>query len=281
MRNLVLGASVLLVGACGPSERPDGSGQPDAGQQQQGDGGQQFPTSRVYAHSGSKLYQVNTQNFAAVEIGTMSGLGTQSLTDIAIDKGDKMVGITLDKLYELDPATGSATLINDLSAGAQNFTSLSYVPMDLNNAASPDILVSANSFGEIYQIDSFAGTATLLGDMGEYQTKQIGSSGDLIGVRGFGIYATVNVGTDTTAQDYLARIDPQTWSATIVGSGTGFNDIFGLAYWEGKIFGFVSMGSGAGKIITIDPSTGVGSEVLPGAVRWYGAGVATDAPILQ
>lgn len=280
MKSLVLGASVLLVGACGPSERTGGNEQPDAGQQQ-GDGGQQFPTSRVYAHSGSKLYQVNTQNFAAVEIGTMSGLGTQSLTDLAIDKGDKMVGITLDKLYEINATTGAATLINDLSASAQNFTSLSYVPMDLNNASSPDILVSANSFGEVYQIDSFAGTATMLGDFGEYQTKQIGSSGDLIGVRGFGIYATVNVGTDTTAQDYLARIDPTTWAATIVGSGTGFNDIFGLAYWEGKIFGFVSMGAGAGKIITIDPTTGVGSEVLPGAVRWYGAGVATDAPILQ
>ena len=36
-----------------------------------------------------------------------------------------------------------------------------------------------------------------------------------------------------------------------------------------------------GKIITIDPMTGTGTEVLAGAIRWYGAGVATDAPILQ
>jgi hypothetical protein len=280
MRTLVLGTSIVLLGACGPNERTGGGDQPDAGQSQ-GDGSQQLPASRVYAHSGSKLYQVNTQNFAAVEIGTMSGLGTQSLTDIAIDKGDKMVGITLDKLYEINPTTGAATLINDLSASAQNFTSLSYVPMDLNNASSPDILVSANSFGEVYQIDSFAGTATMLGDFGMSGTKQIGSSGDLIGVHGFGIYATVNVGTDATAQDFLARIDPQTWTATVIGNGTGFNDIFGLAYWEGKIFGFVSQGAGAGKIITIDPTTGVGTELLPGAVRWYGAGVATDAPLVQ
>jgi hypothetical protein len=229
MKNLVLGASVILA-ACGPSERTGGNEQPDAAVTQ-GDGQQQYPdTSRIYAHSGSKLYQVNNQTLAAVEIGTMTGLGTQSLTDIAIDKSDKMVGITLDKLYEINATTGAATLINDLSASAQNFTSLSYVPQDLNNSASPDILVSANSFGEVYQIDSFSGTATMLGDFGMQGTKQIGSSGDLIGVRGFGIYATVNVGTDTTAQDYLASIDPQTWAATVIGSGTGFNDIFGLAY---------------------------------------------------
>ncbi len=280
MRHLVLGASFVL-GACGPSGRTGDNTSPDASQSQSDGQQQQQPTSRVYAHSGSKLYQVDTQTLSPMEIGTMGGLGTQSLTDLAIDKTDKMVGITLDKLYSIDASTGTATLINDLSASAQNFTSLSYVPMDLNNANSPDILVSANSFGEVYQIDASTGTATMLGDFGMYNTKQIGSSGDLIGVRGFGIYATVNIGTDTTAQDYLARIDPTTWAATPIGGGTGFNDIFGLAYWEGQIYGFVSMGSGAGKIITIDPATGAGTEVDSGAVRWYGAGVATDAPILQ
>src|SRR5262249_1266993 len=153
-----------------------------------------------------------------VEIGTMGGLGTQSLTDIAIDKADNMVGITLSKLYSIDATSGTATLIKDLSTNAQNFTSLSFVPSDLNDPASADILVSANSFGEVYQIDATTGTATMLGDFGMQGTKQIGSSGDLIGVRGFGIYATVNVGTDPAAQDYLARIDPQTWAATVIGT---------------------------------------------------------------
>jgi len=34
-------------------------------------------------------------------------------------------------------------------------------------------------------------------------------------------------------------------------------------------------------MITIDPNTGAGTEVLDGAIRWYGAGVATNAPIVQ
>lgn len=280
MRNLVLGTSLVVMGACGPSERTGDGLRPDASQTSS-DSSQQQPTSRVYAHSGSKLYQVSTQTLAPVEIGTMGGLGTQSLTDLAIDKSDQMLGITLDKLYSINATTGAATLITDLSANAENFTSLSFVPEDLNNAGSADILVAANSFGEVYEIDQTTGSATMLGDFGMHQSQQIGSSGDLIGVRGFGIYATVNVGTDPTSQDYLARIDPATWTATVIGGGTGFNDIFGLAYWEGTIYGFSSTGSGSGKIITIDPATGAGTEVDSGAVRWFGAGVATDAPILQ
>jgi hypothetical protein len=235
----------------------------------------------VYAHSGSKLYQVNTTTLVPVEIGSMTGLGTQSLTDLAIDKNDKMIGITLDKLYSISETSGSATLVRDLSQSATGFTSLSFVPADLNDPNSADILVSANSVGEVYSIDTTNGTATMLGEYGTVAAGRVGSSGDLIGVRGLGIYATVNIGTDATAQDYLARIDPTTWKATPIGTGTGFNDIFGLGYWQGKIYGFVSTSTTAGKIITIDPNTGAGTEVLSGAIRWYGAGVATDAPILQ
>ncbi len=279
MRNLVLG-TLLVTGACGPSERTDNNGQPDAAVTRNDASGQQVD-SRVYAHSGNTLYRVDVGTLAPQTIGTMSGLGTQSLTDLAIDKADKMIGITLDKLYTINSTTGAATLITDLSASAKNFTSLSFIPENLNDPNSGDILVSANSFGEVYEIDSTTGTATMLGDFGTMGASQIGSSGDLIGVRGLGIYATVNVGTDPGNQDFLARIDPTTWTAQVIGSGTGFNDIFGLAFWGDKIYGFVSMGTTAGKIITIDPTTGVGTEVQSGSVRWYGAGVATDAPILQ
>jgi len=101
----------------------------------------------------------------------------------------------------------------------------------------------------------------------------------LIGVRGLGIYATVNVGTET--HDYLAKIDPATWKATPLGTGTGFSKIFGLGFWTGHIYGFVDVGANSGKIIDIDPNTGAGHEVESGAVQWFGAGVSTDAPILE
>ena len=278
---LLVGFTAMLV-ACGPGSR-DGSGRtPDASLDPGSDGTvTPPPTSRVYAHSGNRLYQIDTQTLQPVDIGAMVGLGTQSLTDLAIDKDDRMIGITLDKLYTLDATTGVATLIKDLSQSAQGFTSLSFVPEDLADPNSEDILVAANSTGQVFSIDSTTGTATMLGSYGTVANGQVGSSGDLIAVRGLGIYATVNVGTAPGSIDYLARIDPSTWTATPLGTGTGFNDIFGLGYWQGTIYGFVSTGTATGKIITIDPNTGVGSEVLSGSIRWYGAGVATDAPILQ
>ncbi|HEY6033468.1 MAG TPA: hypothetical protein VIV58_04390 [Kofleriaceae bacterium] len=209
----------------------------------------------------------------------MTGLGTQSLTDLAVDKDDHMVGITLDKLYAIDATTGAVTLVKDLSQSASGFTSLSYVPADLNDPASADLLVSANDQGDVYQIDPATGSASKIGSYGTVAQGKVISSGDLVGVRGLGIYATVNVGAEAT--DYLAKIDPATWKATPLGAGTGFSHIFGLGYWAGTFYGFIDAGAGAGKMVTIDQNTGAGTLINAGAQRWYGAGVTTDAPILQ
>jgi hypothetical protein len=205
----------------------------------------------------------------------MTALGTQSLTDLAIDKNDNMVGITLDKLYAIDATTAAVTLIKDLSQSASGFTSLSYIPSDLGDPNSTDILVSANDQGDVYQIDPATGDATKLGSYGSVAAGKVVSSGDLIGVRGLGIYGTVDVGTGTG--DYLAKIDPATWQATPIGTtGTGFDQIFGLGYWAGTIYGFTK----GGDIIKIDATSGVGTKLNTGAIQWYGAGVSTDAPVI-
>jgi hypothetical protein len=270
----------MVLCACGPTNRDGQPAAPDASNSGSGTDAQTVDTSRVYAHSGGTLFRIDTQNLGTIQVGTMTGLGTQSLTDLAIDKSDHMVGITLDKIYTIDPNTGTVTLIKDLSQSAKGFTSLSYVPSDLNDPASEDILVSANDQGAVFQIDATAGTATQIGSYGTVALGKVVSSGDLIGVRGLGIYATVDVGMETN--DYLAKIDPTTWAATPLGSGTGYNNIFGLGFWAGKIYGFVDdKTTHTGKIITIDPNTGAGTEILSGAQEWYGAGVTTDAPIIE
>jgi len=267
---------VTGVLACGPGNRDHGTGAdaPPA----QGDSGT-ADMSRVYAHSGTTLYRVDTQTLSPVMVGTMAGLGTQSLTDLAIDKSDHMVGITLDKLYAIDAQSGAVTLIKDLSQSAKGFTSLSYIPTDLNDPNSADMLVSANDQGDVYEVDPTTGNATKLGSYGTAGAGKVVSSGDLFGVRGLGIYATVDVGMETG--DYLAKIDPTTWKATPIGTGTGFDHIFGLGYWAGRLYGFVDAGAGAGKIILIDQNTGVGTELGSGSQRWYGAGVSTNAPVIQ
>lgn len=273
--------AVLLLTACGPGSRGDTTA--DAPPSQPDAGGDPVDTSRVFAHSGGMLYRMNNKTLAAEAIGPMTGLGTQNLLDIAIDKDDKLVGITRDKLFTISSTTGATTLIRDLAASAQDLTSLSYVPQDLTNPASPDILVSANDTGAVFRIDPSTGTATQIGSYGTAAGGAvIKSSGDLFGVRGLGIYGTVDVGTDT--QDYLAKIDPANgWKATPLGTGTGFDKIFGLGYWGGKIYGFVDNGFdvGGGKMIQIDPNTGAGILLSSDQIRWFGAGVATDAPVLQ
>ena len=278
-RAALLSLIIISFGsACGVASREPGTDAASGGS----DSGPPPPpvdNSRVFAHSGGMLYRLNNMTLSEVAIGPMSGLGTQSLTDLAIDKNDKMVGITLDKLYSIDPATGTGTLIKDLSTSAKGFTSLSFIPQKLDDPSSPDILVSANDQGDVFQIDATAGTATKIGSYGTVALGKVRSSGDLFGVRGLGIYATVDVGTETN--DYLAVIDPVTWKATPLGTGTGFKSIFGLGFWAGKIYGFVDGGNGnGGDVIQIDPTTGKGTKLGSSSVRWFGAAVTTDAPIL-
>jgi hypothetical protein len=233
--------------------------------------------SRVYGHSGDMLYRLDPDNLAATAVGAMTSLDG-GLLDLAVDKNDRLVGITRLKLYSLSATTGAATLIRDLSASAQNFTSLSYVP----GAAmtDPDVLISANDQGNVFRIDETTGTATMIGNYGMHNGMQVVSSGDLFGVRGLGVFATVDVGSGT--MDYLARIDTTTWKATPLPNATGYDKIFGLGFWGGKVYGFVDDGfdAGTGKLIEINSTTGTATELNTSGVRWFGAGVTTSAPIL-
>jgi hypothetical protein len=234
----------------------------------------------VFAHSGGELYRVDTITLMPLLVGPLSGLGAQSLTDLAIDRDDRIVGITLDKLVAVSPQNGATSLIRDLSQSASGFTSLSYVPTDLANPSSPERLVAANDQGFVFEIDPMTGDATQIGDYGTAAGGKIRSSGDLIAIYGFGLYATVTIGDTLSDPDYLARIDPATWQATPLGIGTGLDRIFGLGFWRGTIYGFVDTGSG-GQFVELDPNTGAATPISTGTVRWYGAGVTTDAPIVE
>lgn len=265
-----------LLAACGPSDRPAGT--PDA-PGPTADAPPVKDMSRVYAHNADTLYRMNAQTFAAVPIGTMAGIGTMGLTDLAIDNANHMVGITRTQLFSIDPATGAATLVKDLTQSAQGFTSLSYVPDPANPTA--DILISANDQGAVFQINPNTGDATQIGSYGNNSAgKKIVSSGDIIGVRGFGIYATVDVGTEVN--DYLAKIDPANgWKATPLPYATMKDHIFGLGFWAGKVYGFVADAGTSGQMVEIDPTTGASTDRSSGNVRWFGAAVATDAPVIE
>jgi hypothetical protein len=268
---------LLLLAACGPDARDPSSGHPDAGAPADASAA----ASRVYAHSGQTLYRLDALTLTASPIGAMTGLpADRDLLDLAVDSTDRLVGITRDKLFALNSITGEATLMSDLSASAQGFTSLSFVPAA--SPTDPDLLVSANDEGQVFELNEGVGTATMIGSYGTSAGGKVVSSGDLFGVRGVGIFATVDVGGGST--DYLARIDPaQGWKATPLPNATGYDKVFGLGYWGGKIYGFVDDGYAAssGRMIEIDPTTGVATQLSSSGVRWFGAGVTTHAPTFE
>ena len=271
----VLGAALALaLVACGPEQRKNpGDGNPDASVQ--GDGDNTTPTDAavmtfVYAHTSSQLYKVDPDTLAVMLVGnfTFAGGGSDQITDLAIDKSGLMIGISFTSVYRIDPATAACTrLSQDLTA---TFNGLSFVPATEIGQTGPDILVATrNTSGVVSRIDPATGAATQIGNMGSFS-----SSGDLVSIAGFG---TVQTADNGASPDRLVRLAPNSFAANPIGTNIGYGDIWGIAYWKNKIFGFTE----AGQFITIDPTTGVGTLVQGNGPAWWGAAVTTLAPVFE
>jgi hypothetical protein len=229
----------------------------------------------VYAHSADALYRVDPDTLAITKVGDFGwgSVGSDQMTDIAIDKAGVMIGISYSRVYRVDTNNAQTTLLSNALDGT--FNGLSYVPsMQIGGVGGgDDVLVGTrNSDGKVFRIDPMTGSATQAGDMGAYS-----SSGDLVAVDGFGTMQTVP--GSLFGADKLARLAQASFTATPVGSGdTGFSQIWGVAFWKSKIYGFTN----GGAFVLIDPTTGSATMVsqTPG-VAWWGAAVTTLAPVLQ
>lgn len=280
----VVSLVVLAAAACGPSSRGDDDASGDADSDSDSDGdadagdvdsgipdgdlaGQVF----VYAHTATELYQVDPDTLAIELIGTIafSGNGRGPLTDIAIDRTGQMIGVSFTTVYRINPSTAAAT---ELSGGLTgNFNGLSFVPAAQLGMQGDDVLVGTRlADGLVFRIDPTTGESTQIGDMGPGFT----SSGDLVSVAGLGTLQTADNGIGS---DRLVQLAGGTFAATPIGTEIGFGEIWGVAYWKDKVFGFTE----SGEFITIDPTTGVGTLVQGGGPAWYGAAVTTLAPVVQ
>jgi hypothetical protein len=277
MRNLgtlAFAASSLLV-ACGPSTRDPGGGggggggglQPDASGGGGGGGGEQV---FVYAHTASTLYKVDPKTLQVQMVGDFKwgNVGSDQMTDIAIDKNGTMIGVSFTRVFRVDPDNAQTTLLS--SALARSFNGLSFVPADQLGMTGEDVLVGTQSTdGKVFQVDPMTGAATEVGNMG----ASFRSSGDLVGIAGFGTVQTVPGPTGDT----LARLAKSSFAASAVGGGTGFSKLYGIAFFESKVYGF----SEDGHFVLIDPGTGAGTMVSNSGIQWWGAAVTTLAPVLQ
>jgi hypothetical protein len=285
---LVLFSTLATLAACGsPMRQPGGGGggddvdAPGGGGGGGGGGGVDAPPnadSLVYAHSAGTLYKVDTTTFAETLIGDFSGID-DDVTDIAVDKNGAMVAITDTTLYSVDVTSAAGTQVKTLSSDIEDFTGLGYVPNPTDDAS--DLLVTASADGDVYSINPTTGAGLKIGNYGKSGSKQIASSGDIFGVRNFGTYATVKVGSSTN--DYLAKIDTTgasgpAWAAILPTSDTGFQNIYGVGFWAGTIYGF----DDAGDVLSIDPTSGKATKMDNNSIVWWGAGVTTNAPtVLQ
>ena len=267
------------------------------------DGNFDFVTADANADGAPDLYVMVRAHTASgfVELEILSGADhfqtvlfhePTALTSMGSDPSWQLAvlrPISIDAHY-----TGGLQNKAIVKRGGQNgggyASALSYVPGNLNDPNSADILVTADGQGDVFQIDPSTGTSTKIGSYGTAVAGKVISSGDLIGVRGVparSLWASrARHLRDRQCRDATERLSGERRpgelrKATPIGTGTGFKHIFGLGFWAGTIYGFVDNGAGSGKVITINPNTGVGTQIDTGAIEWFGAGVSTDAPILQ
>ncbi len=269
-----LGIVLFAIAACGPGTRDgggpgsgSGSGSNDAGAG--GDGSITGEATFVYAHTASTLYQVDPDTLAISMVGPFVwSNGSDSMTDIAIDKAGQMLGVSASSVYRVDVTNAHATRLSNGLTGL--FNGLSFVPAQMLGQTGDDVLVGTrNEDGAVFSIDPMTGHATQIGDMG----GGFSSSGDLVAVTNFG---TVQTADNGVSADRLVRLAPQTFAATVVGTDIGFGEIWGIAFWKNKIFGFTN----AGEFVTIDPTTGVGTLIQSNGPAWWGAAVTTAAPVI-
>lgn len=287
--------AALFLGACGPSATADDDDDEldarvdavDAPMGTDGRPGIDAPDpdeSRVYAHSGKMLYRIDTTTMAAVPVGAFTGLeATENMLDLALDRDDRMIGVARNRVFQINPASAVATFLADYTGSG--LTSLSFVPANIADPDGAEMLVAATDTGDVVRIDITGTTAstTVIGSYGQSGGTAIISSGDLVYIKGVGVFATVDVGAAMGSLDVLARIDPAAgWRATLIGTNAGSDKIFGVAFWGGQLYGFSDDGfeAGTGKFLRLDRQTGAGSVLRTENIRWFGAGVTTEAPLI-
>ena len=221
----------------------------------------------VFGHSSDVLYRLDPITKEVTAVGPFSGCS--SVIDIAIDKDNNMYGTTFDGLYTIDKTNAHCTLV----ASGNYPNSLSFVPvgtLDPNEEAMVGYLDA-----DYVRIDKGTGQVTTIGGIsGGYI-----SSGDIVSVINGGTYLTVK--NYAECDDCLFQVDPMTGDMVKNWGAVGHSQVFGLAYWGGKAYGF----SNTGELFEISFDQSSVSTVaipIPGApvdLRFWGAGSSTAVPV--
>jgi hypothetical protein len=204
--------------------------------------GAAFADAIFGAGDNNVLYTINPATGATVSVGN---LGT-TMYDIA-EYGGKLYGINSAEnsaLYSINAGTAAVT---DIGSTGQSFNAMTFGPTGILYAAGVGTT-------DLYTINLSTGAATKVA--GETTQPAYNSAGDLQFI-GNTLYMT----EQTTGNSVLYTINLTTGAQTKVGTtNTGFDNVYGLAYSYGVLYGFTD-NDGSSEVIALNTTTGVGTAV--------------------
>jgi len=235
-------AWTIALAACGPPSRNGGL---DAHQAGDGSGGNGYV---VYAHNDSVLYSIDLSTKSLVTIGKFNA--TSGMTDLAVAPDGTIYTISKTALYTVNPTTAQATQVASLTACGTFGVALT--------TTSDGRMWTGDHSGAICQIDISVNPPVVKPPV--MMQNGLALTGDMVGIGDGTVYGTAYKLSDTTGgtqtNNLLVTIDVTTGAVTQIGA-TGYPQLFGIAFQENQVFGFTY--DGTGRVITIDPNTGVGA----------------------
>jgi hypothetical protein len=281
----------------------------------------------VYAHTDNTLYSMDPMTMMVTPIGAFSGTSDAStdgtVTDLAVNLAGDVYVNTESAIYKANvpSSPGTVNLTNKVpisGGGTAKFVALAFAPP--NVLGSGETLVAGDTTGTVWAVDPASGAAKNLGNFGKDPSgngNTLELSGDIVfyldasnnptGMATIRSCGPNSAGKTVCGNDWLAGIDMNALttaytsgtaassllggvyggSSSSLGNGTGFYEVFGLAAWEGNVYGFTRAGSSTNpappKFISISTATGAGTMISSSfpftTGGWSGAGVSTKTTI--
>lgn len=260
----VLGVvSMFAAAACSPDDRGGGGGADARGGGDGGfvspfvDGGDVGPQEgcgeleacyTVWASSDSTLYHLDLVNQELVRVGTFNQT-SGNMTDIAVAPDDTIWGVTEYSLYRISKVNGEATEVAPLDSCGAFGVALTFT--------RDGKLWAGDYNGAFCRIDVASDPPRVI-PVGQL-SNNMALSGDIVAVEDGTIFGTAYSLSDfsTQSNNVLVRLNPDTGAVTTVGSGTGYDRLFGVAFDQGQLFAFSH--DGTGEVVTVDPLSGAGT----------------------
>jgi len=198
--------------------------------------------AHALAHDSSTLYDVR---IPSGQVNTIGPTGSQ-LTDVALSPSNVLYGIGFGALYTVSQSTGQASLLKSINSGGINGADIApsgtlYVAGG-SALSTLDIPTGALSF-----VASFPGGTSSSGDLAFIGNRLLAT-------------ATGSGGDDLVEFDLVAK------TSKILGS-VGFTCVWGLAAYGQTLYGLTC----EGRILSIDTTTGAGSQLNQISTSFWGA----------